>query len=101
MSFTIPTEILSMIIMFIQYLVLPRVFVLNILSIKQILNSIKGHNSDANLQKNEFYNPNIDLARDNVYTIFGLIQSMRSPVIEQKPKSELNQKPLICCKCKK
>ena len=38
----------------------------------QILNSIKGRNSVANLQKKmTLYNPNVDLVKDNVYTKFG------------------------------
>ena len=38
----------------------------------QILNSIKGCNSVANLQKKmTLYNPNVDLVNDNVYTKVG------------------------------
>ena len=37
--------------------------------VDQILNSIKGCNSVANLQKKmTLYNPNVDLVKDNVYT---------------------------------
>ena len=41
--------------------------------VDQILNSIKGCNSVANLQKKKMtlYNPNVDLVNDNVYTKFG------------------------------
>ena len=46
-------------------------FILKILSKNQILTSIKGRNSGANLQKMMFYNPNVDLVDDNVYTQFG------------------------------
>ena len=44
----------------------------------QILGSIKGRNSVANLQKTLIYNINIDLVNDDVYTKFGLILSIRS-----------------------
>ena len=46
-------------------------FILKILSKKQILTSIKGRNSVANLQKMTLYNPNVDLVNDDVYTKFG------------------------------
>ena len=39
--------------------------------VDQILNSIKGCNSVANLKKMTLYNPNVDLVKDNVYTKFG------------------------------
>ena len=48
----------------------------------QILNSIKGRNSVANLKKNDAYNPNVDLVKDNVYTKFVHILSIRSQDIE-------------------
>ena len=41
-------------------------FVLKILSKNQILISIKGRNSVANLQKTIIYNTNVDLVNDNV-----------------------------------
>ena len=43
------------------------------LSKNQILTSIKGRNSVANLRKTIIYNTNIDLVNDDVYTKFGLI----------------------------
>ena len=46
-------------------------FILKILSKNQILTSIKGCNSVANLQKMTLYNTNVDLVNDNVYTKFG------------------------------
>ena len=49
---------------------------------KKILESIKGHNSVANLRKTTIYNTNIDLVNDDVYTKFGLILSIRSQDIE-------------------
>ena len=49
---------------------------------KQILASIKGRNSVANLQYTIIYNTNIDLVNDDVYTKFGLILSIRSQDIE-------------------
>ena len=42
-------------------------FVLKILSKNQILTSIKGRNSVANLRKTKIYNTNLDLVTDNVY----------------------------------
>ena len=59
----------------------------------QILHSIKGRNSVANLQKKKIYNTNIDLVNDNVFTKFGLILSNRSQYIEQKPNFDVNQGP--------
>ena len=63
--------------MCIQNLVLFCQFVLKILSKNQILTSIKGRNSVANLGKTKIYNTNLDLVNDNVYTKFGLNQSIR------------------------
>ena len=79
--------------MCIQNLVLFCQFVLKILSKNQILTSIKGHNSVANLRKTKIYNTNLDLVTDNVYTNFGLIMSIRSQDIEQKPNFDVNQGP--------
>ena len=45
--------------------------VLKILSRNEILTSIKGHNSVANLQNLPLYNPNLDIINVNVYTKFG------------------------------
>ena len=78
------TLILSMMIC-IQNLVLFCQFVLKILSKNQILTSIKGRNFVANLRKTKIYDTNLDLITDNVYTNFGLILSIRSQNIEQKP----------------
>ena len=69
-------------IMCIQNLVTFCQFVLKILSKNQILTSIKGRNSVANLRKTMIYNTNIDLVNDDVYTKFGLILSIRSQDIE-------------------
>ena len=90
--FTILTLILSM-MMCIQNLVLFCQFVHKILSKNQILTSIKGRNSVANLRKTKIYNTNLDLVTDNVYTNFGLILSIRSQDIEQKPNFDVNQGP--------
>ena len=54
-----------------------------VLKKKQILKSIKGRNSFANLRKTKIYNTNVDLVNDNVYTKFGLNLSIRSQDIEQ------------------
>ena len=48
----------------------------------QILESIKGRNFVANLQKTTIYSTNVDLVNDDVYTKFGLILSIRSQDIE-------------------
>ena len=90
--FTILTLILSM-MMCIQNLVLFCHFVLKILCKKQILTSIKGRNSVANLRKTKIYNTNLNLVTDNVYTNFGLILSIPSQDIEQKPNFDINQGP--------
>ena len=78
-------------IMCIQNLVSFSLFVRKILSKIQILTSIKGYDSAANLRNTTIYNPNIDL--DNVYTRIGLILSNHSQDIEQKPNSDFNQGP--------
>ena len=80
-------------IMFIQNLVLFCHLVLKTLSKNQILTSIKGRNSVANLRKTKIYKNNVDLVTDNVFTKFGLILSIRSQDIEQKPNSDVNQGP--------
>ena len=79
--------------MFIQNLVLFCQLVLKTLSKNQILTSIKGRNSVANLRKTMIYNTNIDLVNDNVYTKFGLNRSFRFLDIEQKLNSDVNQGP--------
>ena len=76
-------------IMCIQNLVLFCQFVFKILSKIQILTSIKGRNSLANLRKTKIYKFNVDLVNDNVFTKFGLILSIRSQDIEQKPNSDV------------
>ena len=57
-----------------------------VLKKNQILTSIKGCNSVANLRKTKIYNTNVDLVNDNMYTKFGLNLSIRSQDIEQKNK---------------
>ena len=78
---------------FIQNLVLFCQLVLKTLSKNQSLASIKGRNSVANLRKTKIYNTNVDLVNDNVFTKFGLILSIRSQDVEQKPNSGVNQGP--------
>ena len=80
-------------IMCIQKLVSICLFVLEKLSKNQILTSIKGRNSVANLRKTKIYITNIDLVNDYVYTKFGLNRSIRFQYIEQKLNSEFNQGP--------
>ena len=79
--------------MCIQNLVSICLFVLKILSKNQILTSIKGRNSVANLRKTMIYITNIDLVNDYVYTKFGLNRSICSQDIEQKLNSDVNQGP--------
>ena len=69
-------------IMSIQNLATFCQFILKILSKNQILTSIKGRNSVANLRKTIIYNTNVDLVNDDVYTKYGLIMSIRSQDIE-------------------
>ena len=89
-QFILLTLILSM-MKCIQNLVLFCQFVLKILNKNQILTSIKGRYSVANLRKTKIFNNNLDLVTDNVYTNFGLILSIRSQDIEQKPNFDVNQ----------
>ena len=82
--------------MCIQNLVSFCQFVLKILSKNQILTSIKGSNSVANLRKTKIFNTNIDIVNDNVYTKFGfnsLIPLILSQDIEQNPNSDIKQGP--------
>ena len=75
-------------LMNIQNLVIFCQFILKILSKNQILKSIKGRNSVANLRKTKIYNTNVDLVNDNVYIKVGL-----NLYIGQKPNSDVNQGP--------
>ena len=79
--------------MCIQTLVSFCQFVLKILSKNQILTSIKGRYSVANLRKTTIYNTKVDLVDDNVFTKFGLNRSIRFQDIEQKLNSDVNQGP--------
>ena len=67
--------------------------VLKILSGNEILTSIKGRNSVANLRNLMAYNPNLDTINVNVYTKFGKILSIGSQDIERKRNFEINQGP--------
>ena len=78
-------------IMCLQSLVSFCLFVLKILSKNQILTSIKGRNSVANLRKTIIYNTNVDFVNDIRYTKFGLNRSIRFQDIEQKLNSNVNQ----------
>ena len=77
--------------MCIQTLVSFCQFVLKILNKNQILTSMKGRNSVANLRKIMIYNTKVDLVDDNVFTKFGLNRSIRIQDIEQKLNSDVNQ----------
>ena len=80
-------------IMCIQKLVKFCPFILKIWSKNQIITSIKGSNSVANLRKTKIYNANVDFVSDNVYTKFGLNLFICSQDIEQNPNSDINQGP--------
>ena len=79
--------------MCIQTLVSFCQFVLKILSKNQILKSIKGCNSVANLRKTMIYNTKVDFVDDYLFTKFGLNQSIRFQDIEQKLNSDVDQGP--------
>ena len=80
-------------IMCIQNLVSICLIVLKIWSKNQILTSIKGRNSVANLRKTMIYKNKVDLVNHNVYTQFGRNRSIRFQDIEQKVNSDVNQGP--------
>ena len=65
---------------------------------KQILMSIKGRNSVANLRKTMIYITNVDLVNDYVYTKFRFNRSICFQDIEQKLNSDVNQGPKLYCK---
>ena len=77
--------------MCLQSLVSFCLFVLKILSKNQILTSIKGRNSVANLREKIIYNTNVDFVNGNGYTKFGLNPSICFQDIEQKLNSNVNQ----------
>ena len=79
--------------MCIQNLVSIYLFVLRIWSKNQILTSVKGCISVANLQKAMIYNNKVDLVNDDVYTKFGFNRSICFQDIEQKLNSDVNQVP--------
>ena len=79
--------------MYIKNLVKFCPLVLKILSGNEILTSIKGNNSVANMQNLPIYNRNLDIIIVNVYTRFGLILSIGSQDIERKRNSNINQGP--------
>ena len=80
-------------LMCIRNLVKFRPLVLKILSGNEILTSIKGRNSVANLQNLMLYNPNLDTINVNVYTKLCSILSIGSQDIKQKRNFEINQGP--------
>ena len=79
-------------LMCIQNLVKFCPLVLKILSGKEILTSIKGHNLIANLRNLTLYNPNIDIINVNVYAKFGIIISFCSKDINSD-----NYQGLLLC----
>ena len=80
-------------LMCIQKLVTLCPLVRKILSGNEILTSIKGHNSVANLRKMTIYDPNLYLINVYVYTKFGSILSISSQDIERKRNSNIKQGP--------
>ena len=80
-------------LMCIQNLVKFCPLVLKILRGNEILTSIKGRNSVANLRNLTLYNPNLDTINVNVHTKFGLILPIGSQGIERKRNFEINQGP--------
>ena len=80
-------------LMYIQILVKFCLLVLKILSGNEILTSIKGRKSVANLRSLTRYNPNLDIINVNVYTKFISILSIGSQDIERKRNSDINQGP--------
>ena len=80
-------------LMCIQNLVKFCPFIFKILSGNEILTSMKGHNSVANLQNLTLYNPNLDIINFNVYTKLSSILSIGSQDIERKRNSDINQGP--------
>ena len=79
--------------MCIQNLVKLCPLVLKILSGNEVLTSIKGRNSVANLLNLTLYNPNLDTINVNVYTKFGEILSISFQDIKRKQNFEINQGP--------
>ena len=75
-------------LMCIQNLVRFCQFVIKIYSGKEILTSIKGHNSVKILRKMTGNNPKLDLVNADVPTKFGQILSIRSHDIERKQNSD-------------
>ena len=71
-------------LMCIQNLVKFCPLVLNILGGNEILTSIKGRNSVANMRNLTLCNPNLDTINVNVYTKSGYILSIGSQDIERK-----------------
>ena len=72
-------------IMCIQNLIKFCPFILKIWSKNQILESIKGRNSIANLQKTMIYNTKIDLVNADVYTKNGLNLLLSYSDMNQRP----------------
>ena len=68
-------------------------FIFKILSGNEILTSMKGRNSVANLLNLTLYNPNLDIINVYVYTKFSSILSIGSQDIERKRNSDINQGP--------
>ena len=68
-------------------------FVLKILSGKEILANIKGHNSGTKVKKTMCINPMLNLVNVNAYIKFGETLSICSQDIERKRNFGINQGP--------
>ena len=80
-------------IMCIQNVVSICLFFHKILSKNQILTSIKGRNSVANLRKTMINDTNIDLVNDNVYKNLVLIGLFVLKILRKNLNSDVNQGP--------
>ena len=70
-------------------------FILELLSGNEIQTSIKGRNLVKILQKNDRYNPKLDLINVDAHITFGQIQSNHSQDIEWKLISDVIQGPFL------
>ena len=79
--------------MYLQIFIKIHQLVHKILSINEILVSIKGHNSVENEQKILFNHPNLHLVNINAYTKFERNPQINSQDTEHKQSSDVDQGP--------
>ena len=77
--------------MYLQSFIKIHQLVQKILSINEILTSIRGHNSVKKERKKLFNYPNLHLVNINAYTKFDRNPQINSQDIEHKQNSEVNQ----------